>query len=200
VQLQQVTTPAATTSITATLNGTIKAGNAIIIGVGTYSPKTDGTLMVTDSLGNTYVEVVGPVSALDAASDETIFATFGADGGNDVITVNINGSTLKSYIEVYAHEYSGVTGFDVGTSQRGTNAGTDGIQSGFVNTSQNNELIFAYVDTGIANAGTGFTSRCTLEDDLSEELIVADAGSYQATATMTQGNIWLILMAAFKGQ
>ncbi len=167
--------------------------DAILLGVDSDSP---GLVTVSDTEGNTYVPVVGPVTA--SGYSLTLFVALDVAGGPDTVTVTWS-SPVASECHLYAHEYAGLTSFDVGAGGVGTSTATDGITSGMIETHHANELVFGYTKTGIATAGTGFTARSTFDNNITEDESAPAPGPYQATATMTNGTSWTMLVGAFRG-
>jgi hypothetical protein len=185
-------------SSTTPLDQDVLAHDAIIVAF-----NIDGALtpsQVTDTLGNSYAKVVGPAVAY--GTNSYIYVAADIAGGADSVTVTLSGVAMH-YFEVFVQEYSGLATsnpFDKGSSSSGTSLAVDGMVSGFVTTTFPYELIFAYGWDGIAVAGTGFTQTSNFEDDLTEGRVVTSIGMYQATATMTQGMEWQLVMATFRGQ
>jgi len=185
-------------SSTTALNQDVLAHDAIIVAF-----NIDGALTpshVTDTLGNSYTKVVGPAVAY--GSNSYIYVAADIAGGADSVTVTLSGVAMSDF-EVFVQEYSGLATsnpFDKGSSSSGTSLAVDGMVSGFVTTTFPYELIFAYGWDGIGVAGTGFTQTSSFEDDLTEGRVVTSIGMYQATATMTEGSEWQLVMATFRGQ
>jgi hypothetical protein len=48
--------------------------------------------------------------------------------------------------------------------------------------------------------GTGFIARSTAFDAITEDKLAGPPGPYTATATMTQGTSWAMLVASFKAR
>ncbi len=171
----------------------VTAHDTLIVGVDGNSA---GTATVTDSLGNTFAPVVGPIE--NGGLRMTIFAAFDVAGGPDTVTVTLS-SAPASFFEVYIHEYAGLVAFDAEAAQVGTSTATDAMASGNADTHFGNELIFGYGVTGSSVAGTSFNTRSSFHSNITEDMIVTTAGTYQATATMTAGSGWTMLMATFRG-
>jgi len=104
-----------------------------------------------------------------------------------------------TFSEIYIHEYAGLLAFDAGAASPGNSSATDGMASGNAETHYANELLFGYGVTGSAAAGTNFTTRSSFHSNITEDQIVSTAGVYQATATMTSGTGWTMLLGAFRG-
>jgi hypothetical protein len=183
------------TSITVPLTSNVTAHDSIIVGI-----VIDNSLTVTltDTLGNTFVNVLGPI---DGNLVLSVGAAFDVIGGADSVTATIQGSMTSDVFDVYVAEYRGVSAFDVGSfTPFGSSAAVDGMVSGAAQTTANGELIVGIGGTqgGTAASGTGFTSLSLLDGNVFEAKIVAAPASYQATATMLSGSGWSMMMAAFK--
>jgi hypothetical protein len=192
VQANAVKSGAQTTAAVAFMQA-VTAHDAIVLEVDDNGP---GAVTVTDSLGSTYEPMVGPVT--NSGFRLTIFAAFDVRAGSDTITVTFSAAPATES-HLYAHEYAGLVAFDVGAGATGTSAATDGVASGFITTRYANELLFAYSQTGVVVAGTGFTARSTFDSNVSEDQLIPTVGTYQATATMTSGSSWTIVAGAFRG-
>lgn len=170
----------------------VQAGSAIIIAV---EHDSTATVTITDDAKTSYVPVVGPADAYGTRS--WIFAGFGVPAGVREVEVSLDGPSGEWCI-VYIHEYRGLTAFDSGSSNSGTTKDTDGMRT-TVTTTAPNELLFAWAFSSWSAApGTGFTRRSDFYSNLTEDRIVGAPGTYEATATMTQGNSWKISAAAFR--
>jgi hypothetical protein len=156
---------------------------------------TSGSASVTDSLGNTYTAVVGPIT--DFSTRFYIFAAFDVAGGVDSVTITVT-SAANTVFEGYIHEYAGLTAFDTGAGEDGSASGTDAMTSGPVQTHFANELIFGFGTTGQAAPGTGFTQRSSFDGNVTEDALVTATGIYAANATMQIGTQWTMLVATFR--
>jgi len=181
------------TVLAAAFPGTVTAHDAIIA---TADFMGDGEVSIADSLGNTYQQVVGPSSAFGWKS--YIFVAFDSRAGADTVTYTL--TAVPGEFEIYIHEYAGISAFDTGAAASGSSTATDGMTSGTAETHAANELIFGFGVSlsGGAAAGTGFSARSTFHNNITEDEIVTSGGSYAATATMTSGTYWSMLMATFR--
>jgi hypothetical protein len=153
------------------------------------------TLQVTDSLHNTYsMAVTVPTTGNESC---WIFYALDVAAGTDSISVNAPANTFGEVLEVYVQEYSGIGAFDVATGKTGTTAD---MHSGFVTTTAPGDLIFGYGVAGFVTTGTGFNQRLHLNNNLTEDQIAPGAGMVEATATMTMGDSWAMMVAAFKAR
>jgi hypothetical protein len=182
-------------------NAPVAAHDAIIVAVGydVLSP-----VSITDSFGTAYqqaVNVTQSATQTGAAPNETsIWYAFDVPGGPDTVNFSIQGYPT-SYFEVYIHEYAGLGGFDVGATQAARTPMTNPVASGFAATTAAGDLVFGYGLDGTVTTGPGFTARSLFNADLTEDMIAGAAGGLaQATAFVTGGSPWILLMAAFKHQ
>jgi hypothetical protein len=190
---------------TATLSFTNAVGaHAAIIVCFDYDSKSvtpAGPTGVTDTLGNAYNLVLGPVPGFD----DTIYIAVAANSppGRDTITVTLTGAPY-SYFEVYAHEYAGIAmsnPSDQTSWTAGTSTAPDGMISGPIVTTAPNDLLFGFGQSaGMSAGGEGFLPRTSFDGNVTEDKVVNTVGTYQATATMLSGTHWTMLAAAFKGQ
>jgi len=150
--------------------------------------------VVSDSHGNTYRPVVGPFDA--DSYRHWIFAALDVVGGTDTVTATLD-SPGQNVFEFYVHEFHNVAAFDIGRASAGTATGKDAMNSGEAMTRCGNELIFGYGVTGAASLGTGFVPLSRFHFNVTEFRVAAEPGRYAATATMTTGTQWSMMMAAF---
>jgi hypothetical protein len=174
----------------------VLAHSAIIVAIDADGAPTMSS--ITDSLANTYQPVASPHDGLVGR----LWMVYALDSkaGPCTITVTL-AAAANSFLEVYAHEYSGIAtanAFDVLRVADGTSGATDAVRSGTAPLGTN-ELLFAHVLSGTAVAGTGFTGRSNFDSNLTEDRIVAQAGTYEGIATMVGGAGWTMQMAAFRG-
>jgi len=180
--------------------GIVTPHDAIVVAVDFTNGGT-ALASVTDTLQNTYVPVVGPVLANGVEC--YILLAQNTLGGPNTITVTLSPAPSQNTFEAYAVEYAGLatsntldqTGWAVGMSKA-----VDGMATAAKMTTSPHELIFGYGLTGIAVAGTGFKLESNLDGNVIEDKEITSVGSYQATATMTSGMTWAMLMATFRGQ
>jgi hypothetical protein len=180
----------------------VTAHNTLIVSF-RFSPASITMMSITDSLGNTFTPVDSVVVDADAGGGLGVgltiymFAAFDVIGGHDTITV---APSTPAPTAVLAFEYANIGSFDTASHVIGTDAGIDGIKSGFMTTSQPNEMLFAYALSGIATLGSGFTQRSDFHGDVVEDRIVATPNDVQAIATMTAGSDWTILASTYKAR
>jgi hypothetical protein len=189
------------TSLSTAFGSDVGAHHAIIVCVSIYTLAVTVTA-INDTRGNTYTTVVGPFDA--HGTRHYLAVALDVAGGPDTVTVKVSGNPAP-YLGMHIHEYSGLarqTAFDMGAAAAGTTSAVDGMASGVKTTTADHELIFGYgVSSDTAYPGTGFTARSGFATgDVTEDKFVSIRGNYQATATMTAGSSWEMLMATFRGE
>jgi hypothetical protein len=178
-----------------TLGNPVTLNDTIVVAA---NEMTTGGPNVSDSLGNQFSSTPGVPNG--GGSEAWIFYAPVVTPGMDTITVSLPGNPSGTLLDVYALEYSGVGALDAVTGQNGTTAD---MHSGFVTTTAPGDLIFGYavvIPMGSADAGTGFRARETQHDNVTEDEIFPGPGRVEATATMTGGNAWTTVVAAFKAR
>jgi hypothetical protein len=156
---------------------------------------------VTDSANNTYALAVALTRFSPDCSQAIYYAPgiHAAAAGANTLTVSFD--RAANVVDLRALEYSGLdpaAPFDIGATAEAMS--TAPASSGPATTKYARELL---VGAGMSTfqfsgAGTGFTSRgVTSLGDIAEDQIVSAAGSYSATATLTQTSGWVMQLAAF---
>lgn len=158
---------------------------------------------VTDTSGNTYTRAVGPTVISSTATQSIYYAAnvVAAAAGANTVTVAFNGAATAPDIRIL--EYSGIaTSGPYDTSAGATGSSGTTVSSGAATTTHARDLIIgANLTTGASAApGAGFTARMiTVPDaDIVEDMTVASAGSYTATAILTSAAPTIMQMVAFK--
>jgi chitodextrinase len=182
------------TSVSVALNSLTQAGNTIIVYV---IWNTAGSVVLSDSRGDTFVNVGAPVSWGSGYSAQTFYAS-GIAGGTDTVKATFR-AAVTSFGVLYAHEYSGISAtnpVDVTASATGS-SGT--LSSGAATTTSANDLIFGagVSDNMVTAAGSGFIARDLAYGNITEDRIAASIGAYAATATQN-GQSWGMQMVAFR--
>jgi hypothetical protein len=171
------------------------AGNLIVVGLAFDDVANFSS--ISDTNGNTYVQASPELTYPGGGAWKSdIYYAKNIKGGANTVTVNLS---TNGHPEVYIHEYSGLdtaSPLDVTASSTDFSANPD---SGSATTYSANELIFGW--GRIQNAGpvpgAGFTTRSTLNGNITEDKVVSVAGSYNATASANNG-AWSMQMATFK--
>jgi hypothetical protein len=173
----------------------LKAGDALVASV-CWSLSFDDVETVRDSLGNTFVRLVGPTANSTMSLSCAIYgASASVASGPDTVTV---GLVTASGIQLAAMEVSGVSAqpFDAmcGNSGTGTSPTSNAASS-----SQPNELVFGgiYCDHR-CDPGAGFTSGAFTEGNGIEYKIVSATGSYSADFTQYPSGGFVAQMVTLK--
>jgi hypothetical protein len=194
--LQSATVKPTAAMTTLGFNAGITAHDAIIVCLN-YPAASGATLTsITDSLGNTYLPLVGPIDA--AGERHYIAAAYDSPAGGDTLTVTLSAAPVNGS-DLMVMDYSGLalsSAFDASANATGT--GTS-MNSGGATTTFAHELVVGYAEAPNAMPGTGFTQRAVQSGNLAEDLVVSTKGTYHATATTTTG-AWEMIVATFKGQ
>jgi hypothetical protein len=194
VQQNTIKPTAAVTTLS--FNNPVAAHDAIIVCLN-FPAASNATLSgITDSLGNSYAVVVGPIVGNGAT--HYVAVALDSKPGSDTLSVTATVAP-NSGSDLFALEYSGLAlsgAFDVSASNSGNSTA---LASGNAPTTSPHELLIGYAEASNAAAGTGFTARATLSGNLIEERVVTSTGSYSATATANAGG-WEMILATFKGR
>jgi len=186
--------PNSTATVSAAYNSAQTAGNMNVVAIG-WDSSSITLKSLTDSKGNSYKLAVSYVDSTGITqviyyAPNIVAATAGAN----TVTATLSSST--GWPDLRILEYSGVNTLDKTASAKGT---ATTANSGSVNTTQGNELLFGAVYTyGTTDSpGNGYTLRMITEDsDLAEDKVVSATGSYSATASM-DGQEWVAQLATF---
>ena len=173
------------------------AGNLNVVVVG-WSDTTSSVVSVVDDNNNTY-RLAG-TTAGHGLSQAIYYAPNIALPNNTSTTITVTFNQAAAFPDVRILEYSGLSTtfpLDTWTGNTGISATADSLAT----TTSQTDLILGAGTTGAAftAAGTGFTSRLItpLFGDIVEDSNAAlPAGSYNATATLTNGS-WLMQVAGF---
>jgi hypothetical protein len=206
VFVQQVSAHSSSkTSLGVTPSGNVTVGDRLVVEVMAWSGSHATTSGVTDSAGNTYVELLH-TTASDGTELSVWTAPIVAGGGTKpIITAKV---TASADIGVAALEYSGLSTvsdasvLDVSKTATGSTTSAATVSSGATAaTSSSQELaIGLYADSGFGDtltAGTGFTSRVNVSPTGDAEMLVEDqlaaAGATpNASAGTGASTIWLM--------
>lgn len=169
------------------------AGNLNIVVVG-WNDTTASVVSVQDSAGNLYHLAIGPT--VGTGLEQSIYYAPNIAGGTNTVTVTF--TKAATYPDIRILEYKGAGALDVAAGSKGSSATT---ASGAATTTVASDLIFAAgtVATGVAKAGSGFTSRIITspDSDIAEDKSVTAVGSYSASATLGSAGAWVMQMTAF---
>jgi uncharacterized protein (TIGR03437 family) len=168
------------------------AGDLILVGIDFESNATPSA--VTDSQGNTYTQI-GTQLASPGGTYSRVYYANNVQGGSDTVTIQF--SANSSFLDVYLTEYSGVDPTNPIDAQAGTSGASGEASSGTATTTATGDVIYVYcVGDWACTAGSGFTARSTLDENLIEDMPVGNPGPYAAAAIATNG--WTMQMVALK--
>jgi hypothetical protein len=171
------------TTMTVTPGANVTAGDTNVVEVGVWSSQSATTASVSDSAGNSYVELLH-----FTASDKTEMSIWAApitSGGGTRPTITVKPSS-KADVGVVALEYSGIaaaqgtTVIDRSTLNSGTTktAGTVSPGATQPTTGSSDMAVGFYLDSGFGDAlsgGSGYTARANVSPDRDIELLAQDA-------------------------
>ena len=184
------------------------AGNCILVGIWTSNPSTYITVPSppTDTRGNTYVLVRGPVQVISTGSPfttETAYVYVAMNIAAGANTVSATFSASAPYSEIAIAEYSGVgTASVVDTSGSGTSQGGPTVSASVTTTYAADVLVsYGFSSGGTVTQPSGFTNRITFTFNswFSDNLAVATPSTYLKTWTSAgtgpADNLFAILVA-----
>lgn len=149
---------------------------------------------VTDSQGNVFAQVGSQLTSPGGVRSRVYYAKK-IKGGADTVTVNL--STNSGWIELYLTEYSGVDQVNPVDAQAGASGGAGAVSSGNATTTVAGDVIFGYcVGDRACMAGSGFAARSTFNNNLIEDMLAGNPGSYAAKGSATSG--WTMQLVALK--
>jgi hypothetical protein len=173
----------ATTGLTVTPASNVTAGNRLVVEVGIWSNAASTAASVTDSAGNSYVELLH-----FKASEGTEMSVWTAPitaGGGTRPTLTVKPSS-KADVGAVALEYAGVSSvsdasvLDRSASASATTKSAGTVSSGATQpTTAANELAIGfYLDSGFGDTlagGSGYATRANVSPDGDIELLAQDA-------------------------
>lgn len=199
-------------SVAVTPAANVTAGDTMVVEVGAWSEKAATTASVTDSAGDTYVELLH-----FTASDNTEMSIWAAPlttGGGTRPTITVK-PTVKADVGVVALEYAGVataqgapvvdrSAFSTGTTKT---AGTVSSGATQPTSGASDVAIGFYLDSGFGDTlggASGYTTRANVSPESNVELLAQDAAvSAGATPnpTFTTGasTIWMTSTVVLQG-
>ena len=200
VQTNSASPQATQTPVTVTYTGAQSAGNLNVVIV-SWNDSTAIISSVADSIGNGYTVAAAPVVQTSTASQAIYYAKNIAAAAAGANTVTVNFSVGARHPDIRIAEYSGVDPLNPLDTSVGAQGNTATSDSGPVTTTNANDiLIGANVVQSISTGpGAGYTNRgITVDGDILEDQIVSTTGSYNATATLDQVQLWIMQMVAFR--
>jgi fibronectin type 3 domain-containing protein len=200
-QASAVPQSTAVSSVAATFASVQTAGNLAVVVIG-WNDTTASVTSVTDTLGNVYTRALGPTLGT-GLTQSIYYAQNIAAAAAGVNKVTVAFTPAARYPDLRILEYSGIdsiTPVDTTTAAVGSSLTSS---SGTAVTTNATDLLFAanMVAHLTAGPGPGFTSRVITspDGDIAEDQYVTAAGSYTATAALTNGaGPWVMQMVAFR--
>jgi chitodextrinase len=171
-----------------------QAGNTIVAYV---IWNNAGSVALTDSRGDTFVNVGTPVSWGSGYSAQVFYASNIA-GGAYTVTASFR-TSVTSFGVVYVHEYAGISAVNPVDVTASASGSSSSLNSGPATTTSANDLVFGagVSDNTVTAAGSGFVSRDLAYGNITEDRSSATAGPCSATATHN-GKMWGMQMVAFR--
>lgn len=179
--------------------------------MGTWGSAGQTAKSVTDSAGNSYVEVQH-----FTASDKTELSVWTAPitkGGGTKPTITVT-PTSRADVGVAALEYSGLSSapdasvIDQSARSSGTTGSAATVSSGATpaTTAANELALGVYVDSGFGDTlttGSGFTGRANVSNTsdmefVAEDEIVRQGAAPNASVGTGAGTVWLMSTLVFK--
>jgi hypothetical protein len=192
VQVAGVSAPGSASSLSYSFTANTLAGDLIVVGFDFSASTTP--VSVTDSQGNTFIQV-GSLLTSPGGVDSEVYYAKNIRGGADTVTVTL--SANSAWLELYLTEYTGVDQANPIDAQAGASGSAGTVSSGNATTTNSGDVIYGYcVGDSACTAGSGFSARSTLDNNLIEDQTAGNPGSYAATGTANSG--WTMHMVALK--
>jgi hypothetical protein len=196
--LQATTGGAQPASLAQAFGSNNVAGNFLVCVVRVYTGGGGIPIVLTDSLGNTWIHAGGFVNAFVAQID--VFYCENCLGGANTLTASLGSG---HYIRFAAAEYSGVatsSSLDVQNSATGTGTAAN---SGNVTTTNASDLLVGFCENDTNGAlsvtpGAGWTQRELVDGESLCDQIVSSTGTYAFSATIGGSVSWGAGILAFK--
>lgn len=179
-------------------------GNLLVVFVKHEGAST--SLSISDTAGNTYTPLTYRSHSNGDLHGQIFYAKNITGNASNVIRVTCSAS--RSYIRIYAHQYSGAdTSSPFDQENWGQGSGTSLSTSNITTTFANEVLVAGAGEYNIGNytAGTNYTERLDLNGltggaavGATEDRIVSATGTYNATMTVSTSDAWILLVASFK--
>jgi hypothetical protein len=200
VQMNYATPQTLSSTVVVPFNSAQTAGNLNVVIVG-WADTTRHVQSIFDTRGNNYVVAVGPTVRGSASIQSIYYAkniSASAAAANSV-TVTFDGAA--TFPDIRIAEYRGidpVNPVDATTAATGSSALSD--SGSLTTTSANDVLIAGNLVAGFTSAaGSGYTQRAITspDGDILMDRVVQTTGSYNATATVSNGG-WTMQLVAFR--
>lgn len=198
VQANAAVPPNPATAVTVSYPLPQTAGNLNIVAVG-WNDTTSNIVSVTDTHGTNYALAIGPTSG--SGIRQSIYYARNIPDGTNSVTVRF--SQAAPTVDVRVLEYSGLDQSNPLDATAGAAGVSATSNSGNVQSTSANELIFAAGTTtgSFLSAGDGFSSRIiTYPDaDIAQDATASAVGTYNATANLAAPVAWVMQVATFRG-
>src|SRR3984957_10664150 len=188
------------TAVTVPYTAAQTAGHLNVVVVG-WNDTAVPVRSLTDSKGNVYRLAAGPL-VTGSFSQSIYYAKniSAASAATNAVTVTF--TAAASYPDIRILEYGGIDPANPLDTVAGAIGDGATSSSGAVTTSNATDLLLGAntVQTLTAGAGTGFTLRLLTspDGDITEDRVVTVAGSYSASAPLTDAGKWVSQIVAFR--
>ena len=192
VQATAAASPGSASVFSVSFPANTVAGDLILVG---FDFDTNATVSsITDSQGNALTEVGSQLTSPGGARSRVYFAK-NIPGGAETVTINLSASS--SWLEVYLTEYGGLDPTSPIDAQAGASGAAGLVSSGPATTTVAGDILYGYcVADWTCNAGSGFTARSTLNNNLIEDGAAGNTGTYAAMGFANNG--WTMQLVALK--
>lgn len=179
-------TASGVTSLSKSFSSNNTTGNTIIVGIGMFAGQsgqnTLGATPVSDTQGNTYSLLAGPVNWVNKAI--WLYTASGIAGGANTVTAHFAASS--AYCELAISEYSGFPANILDVATTASNSGSATLTVGPLTTLTANDVLLIYANSANGNGSTpptGFTNRMSFSFGswFTDNLTLESIGSYSAT-------------------
>jgi hypothetical protein len=180
------------TSLSVSFSQSTGAGDLILVGFDFLNSVTP--VAVTDSQGNTFTQVGTQLNSPGGIGSRVYYAP-NIKGGADTVTITL--SANSNILEIYLTEYGGLNLSNPIDGQAGSSGNAGTVSSGNITTTVAGDLIYAYcLGDSSCTVGSGFVARSTLNNNLTEDEIAGNPGTYAANGTANAG--WTMQAVALK--
>lgn len=185
---------------TPTFSSNPASGNLMIC-VMMYRSDAGAVTSVTDTAGNTYTKLGGPLTGGGMTYYLEAWYSAGITGGSSFKATAQFSVSMTAPKSIGCYEYSGLATSNV-LDQAMTAQGTTSTATvGPITTTSAKELLFVttQVAASTTGVGSGFTLRSNMDGDVYQDRVVNTVGSYTGTTTSTGGG-WQTIMATFRSK
>lgn len=179
----------------------VAAGNLLICIVHIYNNGGGpGTITVTDTLGNTWVQAAGGLAGYFGLGWTEIWYCANCLGGANTVTATCTANGSSNYPGITLFEYSGVATSSPLEAHADASGSAAGADSGNLTTSSASCLLIGFEGnvTGATTftPGAGWTVRETADGKASEKIVTP--GTYSYSGTYSPSVNWGLNVIAFK--